>query len=86
MDAENLYLHATVRLASPASEAAAAGQVRIDDYRLAGPERTVALCVQYFAGKLVADDPGILEVRVAALEDVEIGPTNADAAHLDQHV
>ncbi len=83
MDAEDFERRAAVRLALAASDAVAAGEIRVDDHRRAGREVRAGRAAGNHTGQLVTHDAGIGEEGVGALEDVEIGAADADRPHVD---
>ncbi len=60
-----------------------AGQIGIDDYRIAIGQARRAIGIGDHAGEFVAHDAGIFEEGVLALEDMIIGAANADMADGD---
>ena len=61
-------------------DADAAGHVGIDDDDLSSTQRAALRRLQHLARQLVPQDARILQVRMAALEDVEIRAAISDAA------
>ena len=76
---------AAVRLAAPAGDAVAAGQVGNDGDRLPRPHGTAGRCLHDLAPELMAHDAGVGQERLLAAEDVEIGAADADTTDADQH-
>ncbi len=66
MHAEHGDLHAAIRLAVAAGDAASTGDIGIDHHRLADFERAVLRRLQHHAGELMPDDPWVLQERVLA--------------------
>ena len=83
MDADDLEALAAIGVALAAGGALVAGQVGVDDHRIAGLELRAAVRIEHDAGELVAHDPRIFEEGVVALEDVVVGAADADVADAD---
>ena len=86
MHAEHADIHAAIWLAALAGMADAAGDIGVDVDLIPGREMGVSGCLQDFAREFMAHDARIVEIRVLALEDMQIGAADADAADSDQHL
>jgi hypothetical protein len=84
MNAEDPDRRAAIGLALAAGNAAAAGDIGIDDHKRFGRERAAGAGLDHRCGDLVAHDARIFEKGVLALEDMIVGAANADAADCDR--
>jgi hypothetical protein len=84
VDAQNLYIGATVGLAPAARDAFAAIDIGFDRAAVAGfePVRIVAR-LDHFDGKLVPEHPRVTEEGLAAGKRMQVGPAYADT--VDAH-
>ena len=82
--AEHIEPLAAVGLAAPARDAVAAMQIGNDRDALAELEAGALADRLDLAGELVADHPGIGEIGLRALENVQVGAAHAGAPQADQ--
>ena len=85
VDAEDLEILAAVVSSQPAHAAAAAAQVRLNGAAVAAMQAVAAgRHVEDFRAQLMAEDSGIAEKRLLAIEGVQIGAADADAVDAHQ--
>ena len=86
MDAEHAQELAAVGEAARAGAASPAIEVRLDGDTVACCESALLRRLDDLAGKLVADDTGISEIRLVAVIDVVVGAAHADAPDANQDI
>ena len=86
MDAENLQVSTTVRFASSACDAGAAGEIRQHRDRVTGEQARICGSFDNFARELVADETRVGQIRLPAVKNMEVGPADADTSDADQYL